>query len=135
MKLNRYPAAPALIVIGGLVLALMLGVTTSIALPERLTPDALNPVSAHASPLEFGILDPGENLADLERGRAYYAQLCMACHGSHGQGDGVWAYRVTPRPVGLTSARVQGRSDTFLFDVISDGLIGTPMMGLKDRLS
>ena len=135
MKLDRYPTATALIVTGGVALALILGVTTSIALPERPTPDALNPVSSFAAPIEFEVLNRGESLADLERGRAYYAQLCLSCHGSSGQGDGVWAYRVTPRPADLTGARVQGRSDTFLFDVISDGLIGTPMVGLKDRLS
>ncbi len=127
--------APPLIVAAGVALALILGVTMSIALPERPTPDAQNPVSAFAAPIEFGVLDQGESLADLERGRAYYAQLCVACHGAGGRGNGVWAYRVTPRPVDLTSARVQGRSDAFLFDVISDGLIGTPMKGLKDRLS
>ena len=126
---------PPLIVTGGVALALMLGVAMSIVLPERLTPDVLNPVSSHAAAIEFEVLDRDESLADLERGRAYYAQLCVSCHGSSGQGDGVWAYRVTPRPVDLTGARVRGRSDRFLFDVISDGLIGTPMMGLKDRLS
>lgn len=135
MKLQRYPAATPLIVAAGVALALILGVTMGIALPERPTPDAPNPVSAFAAPIEFGVLERGESLADLERGRAYYAQLCVACHGSSGQGNGVWAYRVTPRPADLTSARVRGRSDRFLFDVISDGLIGTPMVGLEDRLS
>lgn len=135
MKLHPYLKAPPLIVSGGTALALMLALAMTIVLPERPTPSALNPVSSLAAPIEFGILDAGANLADLERGRAYYAQLCVACHGASGQGNGVWAYRVTPTPADLTSARVQNRSDRFLFDVISDGMIGTPMKGLKERLS
>ncbi|NIQ08997.1 MAG: cytochrome c, partial [Gammaproteobacteria bacterium] len=62
-------------------------------------------------------------------------QLCAGCHGVRGDGSGEWAYRVTPRPRDLTSARVQNRSDGFLFSAISDGLIGTPMLGWKDQLS
>lgn len=135
MKLPTYLRAPPLIVSAGAALAFTLAVATTVVLPERPTPGVLNPVASLAAPIEFGILDAGANLADLERGRAYYAQLCVACHGASGQGDGIWAYRVTPTPADLTSVRVQNRSDVFLFDVISEGLIGTPMKGLKDRLS
>ena len=135
MKSHHYLKSPLLIVGGGAALALILALATTVVLPERPTPNALNPVSSLAAPIEFEVLDADANIADLERGRAYYAQLCVGCHGAGGQGNGVWAYRVTPTPADLTGARVQNRSDGFLFDVVSDGLIGTPMKGLKQRLS
>jgi mono/diheme cytochrome c family protein len=48
---------------------------------------------------------------------------------------GEWAYRVTPYPADLRKARTQGRSDEMLFDIVSDGLLGTPMIGWKKQLS
>jgi mono/diheme cytochrome c family protein len=70
-----------------------------------------------------------------ERGRAYYTQLCMSCHGPRGDGQGEWAYRVTPRPANLTNARARGRSDRELLSVITDGIPGTPMIGWKKQLT
>jgi mono/diheme cytochrome c family protein len=67
--------------------------------------------------------------AMLEQGRAYYVQLCMACHGARGDGQGEWAYRVTPRPASLRSARTRARSDDYLDRLIREGLPGTPMTG------
>ncbi len=135
MNLDKQAAVPTLFITAGVVLACMLGVVVYVYAPERQTPIVANADHGIASPINFAVLDQGANLADLERGRAYYAQLCIACHGATGRGNGEWAYRVTPLPVDLTSDRVQGRSDAFLFNAISDGLVGTPMRGLKDQLS
>jgi mono/diheme cytochrome c family protein len=88
-----------------------------------------------AAPINFNNLDKSTNIANLERGRSYYAQLCMQCHGGKGDGKGEWAYRVSPLPVDLRSDRTRARSDQQLFDIISEGLIGTPMAGLKQILS
>jgi mono/diheme cytochrome c family protein len=71
----------------------------------------------------------------LEQGRVYYAQLCMSCHGVRGDGSGEWAYRVTPRPADLTGSRTRKRSDAQLYEIISEGLPGTAMIGWKRQLS
>lgn len=71
----------------------------------------------------------------LEQGRVTYAQLCMPCHGTSGDGRGEWAYRVTPRPSNLTQARTQRRSDDELLQIISEPRAGTPMIGWKHQLS
>lgn len=135
MRSDKQAAATTVFVTGGVVLAWILAAAVYMYSPGGQTPVVSNALHTIASPINFAVLDQGANLADLERGRAYYAQLCVACHGATGTGDGEWAYRVTPLPADLTSPRVQGRSDAFLFSVISDGLVGTPMIGLKDRLS
>ena len=76
-----------------------------------------------------------QNPQAVELGRVYFAQICLPCHGVRGDGMGEWAYRVTPKPADLRSARVQSRSDAQLFSIISDGLLGTPMIGWKRQLS
>ena len=48
----------------------------------------------------------------LEQGRVYYAQLCMDCHGARGDGQGEWAYRVSPRPTNLRGARVRAKDSS-----------------------
>lgn len=101
-------------------------------LPERYTSLSATDIAA---PINFESLQSGTNIANLERGRSYYAQLCMQCHGGIGDGKGAWAYRVTPQPVDLRSERTVARSDQQLFNIISEGLTGTPMAGLKDQLS
>jgi mono/diheme cytochrome c family protein len=81
---------------------------------------------------------PMHGVADalaLEQGRVYYVQLCIHCHGARGDGRGAWAYRVTPRPSNLTTARTQARSDAELFRIISEPRPGTPMLGWSQQLS
>ena len=88
-----------------------------------------------AQPVDFEVLDRGASIADLERGRSYYAQLCLTCHGAAGRGYGEWAYRMTPRPTDLTGERTMGRSDERLLAVIGKGVPATAMRGWDDRLS
>ena len=88
-----------------------------------------------AQPIDFDVVERGASIADLERGRSYYVQLCLPCHGASGRGDGEWAYRMTPRPTDLTGRRTSGRSDETLRAAISDGVAGTAMRGWEDRLS
>ena len=88
-----------------------------------------------AQPIDFEVLERGASIADLERGRSYYVQLCLPCHGDSGRGDGEWALRMTPRPADLTGRRTRGQSDETLRAAISDGVAGTAMRGWKDRLS
>ena len=132
MVLQRQTTATMLLVTAGVMLAGSLATWVTVSIPEQAVTVVPN---TSTSSINFDVLEQGANLAELERGRVYYVQLCVSCHGVRGDGHGEWAYRVTPLPRDLTSARVQGRSDAYFFSVISDGLFGSAMMGWKERLS
>lgn len=121
-----------LIVCGGIVLAGVLALTITAFGAEK---PLANPPLGIAAPVDFANLSRNADIAGLERGRSYYAQLCLPCHGARGDGLGEWAYRVHPRPADLTSQRMRGRSEEQLYEAISEGFAGTPMKGWKDRLS
>ena len=124
--------AVAVVVWFGIALAVVLALVATARVPEQTLAE---PPMKVAQPVEFGVLDRGANIADLERGRSYYVQLCLACHGRSGRGDGEWAYRMTPRPADLTGERTRQRSDEHLLVAIRDGVEGTAMRGWDDRLS
>ncbi len=86
-------------------------------------------------PIDPERLHPGSDPISIEQGRVYYAQLCMPCHGSSGDGRGEWAYRVTPRPANLISPKTRARTDVQLFELIGEPQLGTPMIGWKKQLS
>lgn len=65
---------------------------------------------------------------DLANGAALYQQQCAACHGATGAGDGQDAKGLTPRPTAFTDeSRARQRSVFSLYQVIDQGLDGTPM--------
>jgi high-affinity iron transporter len=60
-------------------------------------------------------------------GKLYQAQ-CASCHGASGNGDGPIGLHLQPRPVAFTDKeRARERSSFALFQVITQGLDGTPM--------
>ena len=69
-------------------------------------------------------------------GAAWYGQLCAACHGSHGDGNGPRASQLFPRPRDFTKGVYEFRStptgtlptDEDIWKVVSDGLHGTAMV-------
>jgi mono/diheme cytochrome c family protein len=93
------------------------------------------PAAESAQPADPAQLEQNVDPVALEQGRVYYAQLCMSCHGARGDGLGEWAYRVAPRPANLTRERTRKRSDAQLYEIISEGLPGTAMIGWKRQLS
>jgi len=99
------------------------GEPPSVSAAEREQPADLAPREASVDPIA------------LEQGRVYYAQLCVSCHGVRGDGLGEWAYRVVPRPANLTRTRTRNRSDAQLYEIISNGLPGTAMIGWQRQLS
>ena len=134
---NRSPVrggehAVSFIVCAGLVLAVALAVAAVRFVPERAMKE---PSMKVAQPIEFGVVERGASIADLERGRSYYVQLCLSCHGDSGRGDGEWAFRMTPRPADLTDRQTIAQSDEALRAAVSDGIAGTAMQGWRDRLS
>jgi len=119
-------------VAAGVVVAVLLATAATWAVPDDNhvipAPGVGNPAAPVA---HFYGTDP----RSVEQGRVYYVQICLSCHGVRGDGQGEWAYRVIPRPADLRASRTQSRSDDDLFRIISDGLIGTPMIGWKSQLS
>ncbi len=132
MSWSSNPSTSSVLVVGGVLLAISGAYLSTILSPGDNhvipPPNVGEPLDATVRTQEF---DPGE----VERGRVYYAQLCVSCHGVRGDGMGEWAYRVTPYPADLRKARTQQRSDQMLFDIVSDGLWGTPMIGWKEQLT
>lgn len=120
------------LVCAGVALAVTLAVLAAMASVDESM--ALSTVEVAAQPSAAEV-SAGADLVPVAQGRAYYAQLCMSCHGARGDGQGEWAYRVTPRPANLKSARTQRRSDAELFDIISHGRRGTAMVGWQQQLS
>ncbi|HEX8366067.1 MAG TPA: FTR1 family protein [Allosphingosinicella sp.] len=65
---------------------------------------------------------------DLGRAAQLYAENCAACHGPAGAGDGPMARGMEPPPIAFTDrARADERSVFALYQVIEQGLEGTPM--------
>lgn len=63
------------------------------------------------------------------RGKVLYAQLCAACHGPSGAGDGPAGAGLDPPPIDFTDrARADERSVFALYQVIDQGLEGTSMV-------
>lgn len=76
-------------------------------------------------------------------GKATYDRWCAGCHGVDGQGEGVAAGYMLPRPRDFTQALYQIRStpsgalptDADILHVINEGMPGTAMPGWEEKLS
>lgn len=65
---------------------------------------------------------------DVARGAVLYQQMCTACHGPGGAGDGPAAIGMDPPPIDFTDrTRARERSLFGLYQVITQGLEGTAM--------
>jgi high-affinity iron transporter len=77
-----------------------------------------------------------EHAPDLARGATLYQSQCAVCHGATGRGDGPAGLQLDPRPVNFTDqTRADQRSALSLYEVISQGVQGTPMASYATRLS
>ncbi len=85
--------------------------------------------------INYDILPDDAELANLERGRSYYVQLCALCHGANGNGYGEFSYRMVPKPADLVGEKTTNRTDMELDAVIRDGVQGTAMAAWGDTLS
>jgi high-affinity iron transporter len=69
-----------------------------------------------------------QRVPDLERGARLYAENCASCHGATGFADTATARQLNPRPIAFADRdRARHRSLFGLYQVISQGLEGTPM--------
>ena len=77
-----------------------------------------------------------EHAPDLAHGATLYQNQCVACHGATGHGDGPAGLQLSPRPVNFTDqTRADQRSALSLYEVISQGVEGTPMASYAGQLS
>jgi high-affinity iron transporter len=65
---------------------------------------------------------------DLRAAKALYTQVCAACHGAEGRGDGPAAKGMEPAPANFhDAARMASRGAYGLYNTITLGVRGTPM--------
>lgn len=77
-----------------------------------------------------------DHAPDLARGATLYQSQCATCHGATGHGDGPAGLLLSPRPVNFTDqTRADQRSALSLYEVISQGVEGTPMASYAQQLS
>lgn len=70
---------------------------------------------------------------DLTRGAALFAKNCASCHGVNGNGHGPDAAKLKTPPIAFTDAeRARQRSPFALYQVIDQGIDGTPMQSFSD---
>lgn len=73
--------------------------------------------------------------ASIARGQALFAQNCVACHGSTGQGDGPSSVSLNPPPPDFTLPHTAYHSDGYLFTAIRDGFPGSAMPAWNGKLT
>lgn len=111
-----------------------------VALIDAKAPEAEVARQAHAltdSLLQaYPIPTAPSNAPDLARGAAVYQAQCALCHGATGHGDGPAGLQLSPRPIDFTNAaRADQRSALSLYEVITQGVAGTPMASYAQTLS
>ena len=68
-------------------------------------------------------------------GQALYEQHCLRCHGMSGGGNGPDAMFLIVPPANFHSDRSRSKTDMELMNVISFGVVFSPMHGWGNRLS
>jgi len=76
-----------------------------------------------------------EFLGDPKSGNAIYAQNCLRCHGSNGDGNGEEGQFLVVKPANFHSTKSITKTNSELFTTIKYGLIFSPMHGWGDRLT
>ena len=86
----------------------------------------------HAIVEAYGLTVAPKQAPDLARGAELYAQLCVACHGAEGRGDGPAGQGLEPPPSNFhDDARMRSRSVYGLYNTITLGVAGTGMASYK----
>jgi mono/diheme cytochrome c family protein len=62
----------------------------------------------------------------LKQGERLFAINCTHCHGIHGEGDGPVAGYLKELPANLHHARVKGKSENDLYDILTHGKDAMP---------
>ena len=71
---------------------------------------------------------PGGLKGDAARGKRFYAENCVACHGVRGDGQGPRAYFIRPKPRNFVGAEARAMLNRpALYAAIAAGRAGTDM--------
>jgi len=74
-----------------------------------------------------------EEKGDAAEGKTQFLNMCVACHGAEGKGDGVAAAALDPKPRDLSDAAyLSTLSNEHLYKVISEG---GPSVGLSPTMT
>jgi high-affinity iron transporter len=80
----------------------------------------------------YGVQVAPKAAPDLAKGASLYRELCVACHGAEGKGDGPAGAKLDPAPSNFHDAdRMRQRSAYGLYNTISLGVSGTGMAAFK----
>src|SRR5574337_88506 len=67
-------------------------------------------------------------IPDVQAGAKLYASECASCHGATGNGDGLLAHQLDPKPIAFTDReRARQRSVFALYQAVTQGIPGTSM--------
>jgi mono/diheme cytochrome c family protein len=116
-------------------IAYLLLVVTVLGIAPLAARQAGHSKEPHKHPEGVKLQNPvPSDAASLATGKKLYADLCGACHGDTGKGDGAMAgFTGDPPPSDLTDAEWKhGSSDGEIFLTIRDGIDGTGMKDFKD---
>jgi len=85
---------------------------------------------------QFNLIIPPKQTPNLAAASQLYQQQCASCHGASGQGDGVLATQLEPRPTAFTDLqRAQLRSINGLYNTITMGVAETGMAPYAQTLT
>lgn len=75
------------------------------------------------------------NSESAKEGKNLFNVYCVTCHGEKGEGNGIAAATLNPRPANLTSSQVQKQSDGAIYWKITTGFPPTAMISWRSNLS
>ncbi|HEX7414449.1 MAG TPA: cytochrome c [Bacteroidia bacterium] len=62
-----------------------------------------------------------DDAAATAKGKALYNQMCSACHGKKGKGDGEGGITLTPSPANFTKSEIQEQTDGAIHWKLTEG--------------
>lgn len=74
---------------------------------------------------------PAATMDTMKRGQKRYDDVCVACHGAYGMGDGRVPPRGFPPPANLLDSRVRAFGDARIFHVVTNGQAAMPSHALQ----
>lgn len=85
-----------------------------------------------AAPAARALDAPKKTPQLVQKGSGSFAVNCASCHGPRGEGDGVAATALKPRPANLVTGSLRGGAKPAqLFDTLGKGVPGTAMIAFK----
>jgi mono/diheme cytochrome c family protein len=102
---------------------------------HELSANDLRSLAAHVRSLEAerpqANQEPSISAEELGEAEKLYVKNCSKCHGRAGEGEGIAAAALAPRPTDFRQVRP---SLAFAEEVLESGVLGTAMPPWRDRL-